>query len=212
MVGCQKDDIYSFLIYILWMKFIKIIIFSLFTVFFLVWTKSFSYFEDKMYCDITKDKIVISLDAKWIYSCKTYIRYIEVQMKKVYRDILLIQQYVDKKQDLWYWNPLKTDKVDRLNALQNIRLNIISHMQTFEDNLLDTSKTYFLKSILAYQKKLKKTLSALLRLENPYAQKYVSLVESQLDTIDKIEWATTIPELNTYIQNYVYLKKQLLWK
>lgn len=212
MVGCQKNGVYSFLIYIRWMKFIKIIIFSLFLVFFVVWTKSFSYFEDKMYCDISKDKIVISLDAKDVYPCKTYIRYIEVQMKKVYRDILLIQQYVDKKQDLWYWNPLKTEKVNRLNALQNIRLNIISHMQTFEDNLLDTSKTYFLDSIWTYQKTLKKTLNALQRLENPYAQKYISLVKGQLENISKIERATTIPELNTYIQNYVYLKKQLLWK
>ena len=85
---------------------------------------SFSYFENKVYCNISKDKVIISLDAKKSYTCNTYIRYIEVQMKKVYRDVLLIQGYIDKKQDLGYRNPLKEQKVAHLNSLQGMRLNI----------------------------------------------------------------------------------------
>lgn len=62
--------------------------------------KSFSYFEDKMYCQFSKNNIIISLQAKSSYACKAYIRYVEVDMKKVYRDILIIQEYIDKKKDI----------------------------------------------------------------------------------------------------------------
>ncbi|HCY21577.1 TPA: hypothetical protein DIC40_07190 [Patescibacteria group bacterium] len=120
-----------------------------------------------MYCDITKDRIVISLDNKKFYTCKVYIRYIELQMKKVYKDILLIQKYVDKKQDLGYWNPLKSEKVVLLNLLQNMRLNIIAHTKTFENNLLETSKRYFLDSITVYKKELNELLTEFSELQTP---------------------------------------------
>lgn len=193
------------------MKYGKYLLVALFIAFGTVQT-SFSHFEEKLYCDITKDKIVISLDNKKFYTCKVYIRYIESQMKKVYKDILLIQKYVDKQEDLWYWNPLKAEKVVLLNLLQNMRLNIIAHTKTFETNLFETSKKYFLNSINSYKRKLNNSLDALRTLQDPSWEKYISLIEQQLAVIDNISKSTTFEGLNSNIERYVYLKQQLPWK
>jgi hypothetical protein len=47
-----------------------------------------------------------------------------------------------------------------------MRLNILSHMQTFEENLIETSKRYFLNSIVEYKKKLDASLKAFVSLQN----------------------------------------------
>lgn len=193
---------YNYLKYLL---FILVVVFGLFS-------KSFSYFEDKMYCEISKSKIVISLDAQKNHACSVYIKYIETQMKKTYKDIIVIQKYVDQKQDLGYWKPLKDDKVNLLNLLQNMRLNILSHMKTFESNLFETSKKYFLDSISDYQNNLNNSLETLVALEDSSATRYVSLLQQQLGIIERISQATTFKQLDAYIQRYVYLKNQLLWK
>lgn len=194
-----------------YMKYVKYLLVVLFLTFWTVQT-SFSRFEEKLYCDITKDRIVISLDNKKFYTCKVYIRYIELQMKKVYKDILLIQKYVDKKQDLGYWNPLKSEKVVLLNLLQNMRLNIIAHTKTFENNLLETSKRYFLDSITVYKKELNELLTEFSELQTPLWKKYVSLVEQQLSVINNIAKSTTFEGLNINIERYVYLKQLIPWK
>ncbi len=209
MVRDKEDDCLFILIPM--MKYIKYLLTFIFLLFGYV-PLSFSYFQDKLYCTITKENVVISLENKKYYTCKIYIRYIETQMKKVYNDILLIQKYIDKKQDLWYWKPLKDEKVVFLNSLQNMRLNILSHMQTFEENLIETSKRYFLNSIFEYKKKLDASLKAFAPLQNTWKEKYVILLKDQLAVIEKIEQAKTFEELNTAMQRYVYLKQQLEWK
>lgn len=133
-------------------------------------------------------------------------------MKKVYRDIILIQKYIDKKEDLWYWKPLKDEKVAFLNLLQNMRLNILSHMQTFENNLFETSKRYFLNSIYDYKRRLSRSLEALNNIQDPSWNKYIVLIEQQLGVIEAIAESITFEDLNTNIERYVYLKKQLPWK
>lgn len=165
-----------------------------------------------MYCDITKEKIIISLDNKSLYTCNVYIRYIEAQMKKVYKDILIIQKFLDKQEDLWYRKPLKDEKVVLLNLLQNMRLNILAHMKTFETNLFETSKKYFLDSIVTYKRKLIRSLDALRVLQDPSSAKYVSLLQEQLDVIQSISTSTTFEWLNKNIERYIYLKQQIPWK
>jgi len=181
-------------------------------VFLWFFSKSFSAFEDKMYCEITKDKIVISLDSKKNHACKVYIRYIESQMKNVYKDILVIQKYIDYKSDLGYWKPLKDDKINLLNLLQNMRLNILAHMKSFEFNLIETSKKFFLDTIYDYRKRLSVSLETLVALQDPSASRYISLLEQQLGVIEKISDAKTFDQLDSYIKRYVYLKQQIEWK
>lgn len=173
---------------------------------------SFWHFEDKMYCDITKEKIVISLDNKQFYTCKVYVRYIESKMKNVYKDMLTIQKYIDKQEDLWYWKPLKDEKVVLFNLLQNMRLNILAHMKTFETNLFETSKKYFLDSIVTYKRRLIRSVEALRTLQDSSWEKYLSLLEQQLSVIEAITQSKTFETLNENIERYVYLKQQLPWK
>lgn len=176
------------------------------------WGKSFAYFESKMYCQISKWNIVISLKSDDSNLCKKYITSLEVSMKKVYVDILSVQKYIDKKQDIWYWRPIKDQKVTLLNTLQSMRLNILSHMKMFEKNLFTKSKTYFLDSIVDYQKKLKHTLESLSVNSDSLSKKYVDLIKSQVAIIESIANSQTFEEMNSYMQRYIYLKQQIAWK
>lgn len=162
-----------------------------------------------MYCEIGKDKIVISLDSRKNHTCNVYIRYIESKMKNIYKDTLVIQKYIDQKSDLGYWKPLKDDKVQLLNQLQNMRLNILAHMKSFEDNLIETSKKFFLDSIYDYRKRLSLSLDTIVALQDPSAARYVSLLEQQLGILERISQAKTFDQLDAYIKRYVYLKQQL---
>jgi hypothetical protein len=73
-------------------------------------SKGFSYYENKLYCSLSKDSILISLNVKDGALCTKYIRSLELSMKTTYTDILSIQKYIDKKQDIGYRKPLKDQK------------------------------------------------------------------------------------------------------
>jgi hypothetical protein len=51
-----------------------------------------------MYCNVSKDKAVISLQSGQ-YLCVRYVRLIESVMKTTYKDMLQMQKYIDEKQD-----------------------------------------------------------------------------------------------------------------
>ena len=101
-------------------------------------------------------------------------------MKDTYLDILAIQKYIDKKQDLGYWKPLKDEKGVYLNALQSVRLNILSHMKSFEQALLQKSKDYFMQSITLYQRQLKSAFNKLVLQTDTRSQAYANQIKEQL--------------------------------
>ncbi len=189
----------------------KSIILGMIVVFWLI-SNAFSSFDDKMYCEITKNEVIISLENKSVYPCQIYIKYIELQMKKVYKDLELIQKYIDQKRDLWYWRPLKEEKIELIGLYQNIRLNILSHMQNFEFNMVETSKKFFLNGISDYRKKIGRTMIALASLQDQRASRYIYLLEQQKLTIEKIEGSVSVDQLNANINRYVYLKQQIEWR
>jgi hypothetical protein len=131
-------------------------------------------------------------------------------MKTTYKDIVMMQSYIDKKQDVDYRQPLKDKRADRLKQLQQIRLNILSHMKIFEQNLLNKSKTYFLESIALYERRLTYALKNIEQLPSSMkGNQYITLVHEQLDTINAIASTQTFEDLNKHIQHYVYLKSKI---
>jgi len=188
--------------------FVIIVLFWWFMLFLGSW---FSYFDKKVYCKISKNNIIISLKNSWS-TCQSYTKSIELSMKKVYRDILAIQWYINKKEDIGYRKPIKDQKVETLNKLQNMRLNILSHINDFEKNLFNTSKSYFLDNVSVYQRKIRTTLKYMLISSGPNKDKYVKLLQDQLQVIEDIAASQTFEEMDKYMQKYVYIKQQILWK
>lgn len=189
--------------------------------FFLVWifgllcympSSAFSYYENKLYCRLAKDSVLISLNSKDGKLCNIYIRSLELAMKETYLDILAIQKYIDKKQDLGYRKWLKDEKAVYLNSLQSIRLNILSHMKSFEQALLQKSKDYFMQSISLYQKQLRAVLNKLNKQADSLSIAYVAQIKEQLWYIQSMSQAQSFEVFSLNLQKYLYLKKQLSWK
>ena len=176
----------------------------------------FGYLEENFFCILKKDDIRISLKKSDGNRCSEYIKTIEQSMKNNYKDILIIQWYIDKKQNLGYRKQIKQEKIKKINDLQDFRLKLKNSMKMFEDNLLKKYQEFFLDSINLYKWKLKRTLFNLNNLSwtvwNTYLQKYTAPVQQQLDTIQKISETTGFRELLVLVNKYVYLKKQMEWK
>ena len=164
-----------------------------------------------MYCDISKDKVVISLQSGQ-YLCQRYVRLVESVMKSTYKDMVQMQKYIDEKQDAGYWIPLKEQKSIWLNQLQTHRLLILSRMQEFEHNVFVKSKEYFLENISSYSWRLNYALSAMQDLSPQTAtvKKYTDLIQENLDVLDKIRGSQDFSGMNIYIQRFVSLKQQLI--
>jgi len=169
----------------------------------------FSYYEDKLYCKLAKDSVLISLSDKDGLLCNKYIRSLELSMKNTYSNILAIQKYIDKKQDIGYWKPLKDKKWDYLNSLQSVRLNILAHMKSFEQALLQKSKDYFMQSISVYQRQLRSALSKLSTQTDLHSVNYAAQIKEQLWYMSQ---ADSFEIFSINLQKYLYLKQQLSWK
>jgi hypothetical protein len=83
-------------------------------------------------------------------------------MKNTAKELYTIQEYIFKRQDVSYRNEVKKTKLEKLNKLKAMRLNILANIQTFQNNLLEKSLKYFLMQINPYKVKLEKTLSKLI--------------------------------------------------
>jgi len=193
----------------------------LFILWFLVLTTmwvSFWYYEDDLYCHIEDNNIKISLNKHDGGKCTEYVKYLEQKMKVVYKDILTIQWYINKRQDAWYWRPIKEEKMRLLNNLQKRRLNILINMRTFENNLLAKFKELFLAKIQTQKEKLEKAiitidaLSGTSESSKAEIEKYSQLAKDTLNTIRGIENAKTFTRFNKIVKDYLYFTKQLEWK
>jgi len=91
-----------------------------------------------------------------------------------------------------------------------MRLNILSHINDFEKNLFNTSKSYFLDNVSVYQRKIRTTLKYMLISSGPNKDKYVKLLQDQLQVIEDIAASQTFEEMDKYMQKYVYIKQQIL--
>ncbi|MEI6426302.1 MAG: hypothetical protein WCO66_03010 [Candidatus Absconditabacteria bacterium] len=175
-------------------------------------SKGFSYYENKLYCRVAKDSVLISLNAKDGQLCNRYIRSLELSMKNTYMDMVAIQKYIDKRQDVGYWKPLKDEKTAYLSSLQSVRLNILAHMKSFELSLLQKSKDYFMASIADYKKNLFAALTKLSTSTDPRSISYMLQIKQQIDYIKAMDNSASFEIFAVNLQKYLYLKQLLVGK
>lgn len=199
------------------MKYKKLSTIFIIIVFLLLWS-SFWYMEDSLYCTISNQSIRVSIQrTEDSNKCNEYIKSLELLIKSEYNDILKIQVYIDKKKDLEYRESLQESKKQKIYDLQAIRLWIIENMKLFEDNFLKKTQEYLKSRLEKYYNSLTKKVSPLQKLWtwyqfSPYIQKQISLITSQINTLNAIYTAPDIPTFLKLTKDYLYLKKQLEWK
>lgn len=180
-------------------------------------TNTFADVWENLYCKIDQSSIKISLQKSDWYKCSEYINTLLQIMKNTAKELYTIQEYIFKRQDVSYRNEVKKTKLEKLNKLKAMRLNILANIQTFQNNLLEKSLKYFLMQISPYKVKLEKTLSKLILItwdnaSSPNLQKYVFLLSWQLDNIEQISKIKTVLEFGPLMTKYIYFKNQLEWK
>lgn len=178
---------------------------------------SFAYMEDKLYCNLKSSAVLISLQKSDGYKCNVYITEVEKMMKKTYNDIQIIKKYLDKKQDISFWKPIKEKKEWEFNKLTNMRYLIVDKMTEFESNLLTKYKGYFKKKNLVYQMKIESSFSKIVSLSwtihyTETVKKMTNLFDMQIGIMQKIDEAKDFNELMKFISSYVYLRQQIEWK
>lgn len=178
---------------------------------------SFGYMEDKLYCNLKSNSVLISLQKSDWYKCNIYIVEVEKMMKRTYNDIQIINKYINKKQDVEYRKPLKIKKENEFEKLENMRYLIKAKMLEFENNLLAKYKEYFRKKNLSYQTKIEKSFSKIVVLswtlhDTEIVKKMTNLFDMQISIMQKINEAKDFNELMKFISSYVYLRQQIEWK
>lgn|GEM_PF-5286431 len=91
-----------------------------------------------------------------------------------------------------------------------MRLNILAHMKSFEDELLKKSKEYFIQSIAVYQKQLRSALKKFSSSPDERNQVYVSQINQQIEYIQAMNQADSFEIFAVNLQKYLYLKQQFL--
>lgn len=178
---------------------------------------SFGYMEDKLYCNLKSNGVLISLGKTDGYKCNVYITEIEKMMKRNYNDIQTIDKYINKKQDVEYRRPLKRKKEDEFKKLENMRYLIKEKMLEFENNLLAKYKEYFKKKNSVYQMKIESSFSKIVTLswtvhDTDIVKKMTNLFDMQIAIMQKIDEAKDFNDLMKFISSYVYLRQQIEWK
>lgn len=178
---------------------------------------SFAYMEDKLFCNLKSNGVLISLQKSDGYKCNIYVLEIEKMMKRTYNDIQTINKFIEKKQDVEYRRPLKRKKEDEFKKLENMRYVIKQKMLEFENNLLAKYKEYFKKKNSAYQMKIESSFSKIVVLswtihDTPTVKRMTYLFDMQIAIMQKIEEAKDFNELMKLISSYVYFRQQIEWK
>ncbi len=177
---------------------------------------TFAGLSDSLYCSIAKSNVTVSLKS-WTgyYRCSDSILNVEKLILSSAKDLMTIQSYINKRQDVDYRTEVKQAKIVVFNQLQLIRTNLKASIKTFEDNVFQKMIQLFVAKITPYKQNLQKSLvkfNALTGTVNPVLQNYRGLLSWQVEVIDKISKVTTQTELIPLLNGYIYFKTQLAWK
>jgi len=120
-----------------------------------------AYLEERLQCDVNNEYIQVFLWRDEKLMCMDYVRTLESSIKVLYKNLLLVDEYLNSGQDLEYWTRIYTNIEENILSNQLLRLNILKHMETFELNLFYKLKEYISYNIQSYKKQIILELSQL---------------------------------------------------
>ena len=208
----------SVLVFEYWMK-LNYRIVALIGTFLFSWV-SFWYLEKSLYCYVDENVIQVFMYKKWAYKCIDYVASFDNSIRSLYQDIVMVQGFIDRNQDIEYWQETKLWLIQKHDDLKNLRNNVLFRVQSFEDNLFNKINDYLYYYLTPYEEELE---AQLLVIENIRYQEFtwelviltaerVVSIKNQLRMISDILRADDFEELLSYIWWYFYLKQEIEWK
>lgn len=170
---------------------------------------SASVYTNQMYCAIQQDSIQIALKkAENNAPCGEYLAAVQATLKKVTNDLLVVQWYISRGEDVVYWMNVREILRERFLYIDGIRKNIEYTMTLFETNIFVRFKTYLRVALVEYYDQLVDEKD---RWHNELPI-YHLLVDEQIMVISAIWEAENFDEFLPLAQRYLYLRRELTWK
>lgn len=170
---------------------------------------SASVYTNQMYCAIQQDSIQIALKkAENNAPCGEYLAAVQATLKKVTNDLLVVQWYISRGEDVVYWMNVREILRERFLYIDGIRKNIEYTMTLFETNIFVRFKTYLRVALVEYYDQLVDEKD---RWHNELPT-YHLLVDEQIMVISAIWEAENFDEFLPLAQRYLYLRRELTWK
>ena len=178
---------------------------------------SFAYMENRAFCTIWSDTIVVTLNKENNYKCTDYIYVLTKEINKEYKNVLAIQKLIEQRYDIDFWTDIREKKRDKIKKMLLIKSQIEKSVSRFEDNLFQKTKEYMLYTVEPYRIKYRRLLRPLEYLgDGTYLsfriRSKIKLMQDQLDVIDKLSTIEDFKVLMDTFNRYVYLKNQIEWK
>jgi hypothetical protein len=170
---------------------------------------SASVYVSQMYCVIQQDSIQIALKkAENNAPCSEYLAAVQSLLKKVTNDLLIVQWYISRGEDVVYWMDIREILRERFLYIDGIRKNIEYTMELFETNIFARFKTYLQYALVSYYDQL------LDEKDRWYEDlpTYHLLVDEQIAVVEHIRQAQSFDEFLPLAQRYLYLRRELAWK
>ena len=178
---------------------------------------SFAYMENRAYCTIWSNSIVVTLDKENNYRCSDYTYVLAKAIHKEYNNVLAIQKLIKQKYDIEFWTTIREKKRDQIKKMLLIKTQIEKSVSKFEDNLFYKTKEYMIYTTEPYRLKYRRLLRPLELLSawaylNFRVRSKIKLMQEQLDIINQLSLAEDFDALMKTFNRYVYLKNQIEWK
>jgi hypothetical protein len=175
---------------------------------------SFAYMENKVFCTISPNSIIVTLDRDSNYKCTDYTIVLTQAINKEYKNVLAIQNLIKQEYDVEFWTDIRETKRFQIQRMLIIKQQIEDSVEEFEENMFDKTKEYMIYTTEPYRIRYVKLLKPLERLDdNTYlrlnVRTKIKLMQEQLDIISQISLAENFETLMKSFNRYVYLKNQI---
>jgi hypothetical protein len=173
-------------------------------------------FTDRLYCVVNENSIQVTLQAQDNYLCTDYVVYLDATMQDLAIKSAVVQEYIDLAMDLDYWYTVQAGLYNTFYRSSLLRSQIVTAMQTFEDELLAKVQDYLALYTQDYVEQLRTQEQAL---ENYDALGTAVLVyrrrkflQEQITVLQQMFEVSNLSEFMSLLSRYLYLRKQLIWQ
>ena len=183
----------------------------------LLFSQTFWYLENKVYCNLENKNVTIFMkNEEWTVKCQNYLDTIYQLALKKYNEISAIRSYIQQGDDVYYWKNVLNDKNEEFLQLVNYRAQIKTAMDKFESALFDKYYNILQKPMQTYYSELEAQYYLLSNKdvsskESDHSLKLAQL-EQQMWNVNHILIAKSLDDIMDVISSYIYLKRQIEWR
>ncbi len=182
----------------------------------LLFSQTFWYFENRVYCSIDDNNVTISLKKEsWSSKCEAYINAIYQLSLKRYNEISAIRSYISQWDDVYYRKEILDKKESEFLRLVNYRTQIKTAIDRFEtaffeeyyDDLHQSMQDYYLELENQYFVLLSSSWS-----KTSESSIKITQLEQQMWNVSHVLKAKNMDDIMKVFSSYIYLKHKIEWK